>query len=398
MTITKKSWAAALGLALVASATGGVALAAEFTGDPTTLAWHTADEATVPDADRSTIPLRLYDADGVEVTSGVVSAPLPAFAAAGESLRAGDTSATLYLHAAQSGTAAGAWPGLQATGTDRYEGAGAEQAPTAVTGRPFVRTADGATFADAVATFDRGAQGTYADVYELRLRTSSPSSGVGTRYAAAYVRVAGTTWSVVASPEPVVEPTPTTTTATAPAQATYGRAFSVSAQVADGAGGTVEVRSGDTVLGSAALGVDGSVSIPIGARALKPGTRTLTVAYSGSDTAAASSTTVTVRVAKASSTTTGRLSATRIKATTRAKVTVKVTAAGVPSAEITGAVTVRDGRKRLTGVTLTSAGRGSVVVTLPRLSVGSHSITVDFGGNAVVTASSGKAARLTVVR
>lgn len=424
MSIKKSSWGAIAALTLVATAAGGMAIASapRFDGDPTSLSWYEADNASVPDPDRTGLALGLYDADGRAVTTGTTTAPLPAFAVAGGALRAGDTSATLFVHAAQSGTAQGAWPGVQLTGTDRYDGQATPPlvVPAGLSGRPLVRTAGAATLADVLNGFASADQGTYAGVLELRLRTSSATAGVGSSYAGAYLRVSGTTWTVVDGPAPV-DPSPsptdptsgptdptsspttqapatTTTTATAPATAFYGRSFAVSATVAGGVGGTVTLREGARVITTATLGENGRAALVVPARAVQPGARTLTVAYGGSAAAQASSTTVRVSVAKAPATVRATLSAARIKRTAQAKVTVVVAATGVPGSGITGAVTVFDGKKRLTGVSLTAARNGRVVVTLPRLAVGAHSLKVVYAGNANVASASSAAVRLTVVR
>ena len=79
----------------------------------------------------------------------------------------------------------------------------------------------------------------------------------------------------------------------------YGKTGTVEVSVdpAD-ATGTVEVREGEQLLGSATL-TDGAASVTIARRTLKPGTHTLTVTYSGDEQLGGSSTEVSVTVAKA---------------------------------------------------------------------------------------------------
>src|SRR4051794_15498512 len=106
----KKRWASALGLALAMTTIGGVAIAAGADD------WYDGDNAAVPDHDNIGVALKLYNASGTEVTSGSTTTPIAAFAAAAGTVRANDTFASLYVHLAQSGTAPGAWPGVQVTG------------------------------------------------------------------------------------------------------------------------------------------------------------------------------------------------------------------------------------------------------------------------------------------
>ncbi|NYI46992.1 hypothetical protein BJ993_004072 [Nocardioides aromaticivorans] len=400
MKISKqKRWGAAVGLALVASTVGGLAVAApEFSGDPTSLAWYTGDEATIDDPARTAVGLQLYDASGVEVTSGSVTAALPAFAAAGGTVRANDTHASLFVHAAQSGTAAGAWPGVQATGTDRFTGEGAVTAPAPLAGRPYVHTAGGYTLADAVAAFDGAGQGSFSGVYELRLRTSSATKGVTDSYASAYVKVTGDQWAVVSGPE-TNTPAVTQTAATAPGSSYYGKAFTVTATVtgAGSSGGTVAVKYGSTVLASKALDADGVIAIPVSGVKLAPGVRALTIAYGGvAGQTEPSQATRSITIVKAKSATVGKLAATTISRTSYPKITARVTATGVPAATFTGTFTVYDGSRAVKKVTLTAANLGKLTITLPKLARGTHYISVVYSGNSKVAKSTSPKYKLVV--
>jgi hypothetical protein len=106
-------------------------------------------------------------------------------------------------------------------------------------------------------------------------------------------------WNFVAdAPPPPPAKIATTTTASAPHKVKYKRDFDVTATVTASAAvtGTVTVMDGSKLLGTGPL-ANGTVKIHI-TKNLKPGKHTLTVAYGGSDTALASSTTVTVKVKK----------------------------------------------------------------------------------------------------
>ena len=145
----KKTWAAAVGLALAVD--HGRRRRRSPSTNPS--GWYTGDNATVADPDKTAVALKLYDAAGTEVTSGSTTTPLAAFAAADGPVRAGDDDfASLFVHLPQSSTAPGAWPGVQVTGTNKFTGAGAVPAPASLAGKPYVATTSaGYTLADVVA-------------------------------------------------------------------------------------------------------------------------------------------------------------------------------------------------------------------------------------------------------
>lgn len=88
-----------------------------------------------------------------------------------------------------------------------------------------------------------------------------------------------------------------------------------------------------------------------------------------------------------------RLAAARIKASQRGRLTVTMTLAATAGA--LGRMTVLDGRRRIATVV---ARRGKVTVTLPRLAVGTHRLTVSYPGTAAVANATSRAAVLRVVR
>lgn len=284
----KKAWvAAALGVAL-ALPTAGVAIAAGL-DDAGDYDWYTGGNATVADPDDTGVALKLYNASGTEVTSGSIDQPLAAFAAAGGAVRAGDTYASLFVHLPESDTAPGAWPGVQVTGTGQFSGSGAVSAPSALSGKPYVATtAEGYTLADVAAALpNEETSDSFAGVYELRLRTSSPTAGVSTAYAAAYVKITGTTWQVTDAPvlgdtTVVVD---TSVKVTWPASLTKGKPAKVKVKVKAAPGsaaptGTVRLVSGSKTLATAKLS-NGAAKLKIKKVNLKPGKRKLRVVYDG---------------------------------------------------------------------------------------------------------------------
>lgn len=266
----KRIGLAGLGLALAVSTVGGVALAAGADD------WYEGDNASVADHDNTGVALKLYNASGAEVTSGSTTAPIAAVATAAGSVRTGDTFASLFVHLPQSSTAPGAWPGVQVTGTDKF------------TGKPSVATtADGYTLADVAAILpNKETAASFAGVYELRLRTSSPSAGVSTEYAVTYVKITGSTWKITDAPVfGQAGDTATSVRATWPRKVTYGKTATVKVTVVAETGsakptGTVRVVSGSKTIGRATL-AGGTATVTLAKKSLKPGTYTLLVRYDG---------------------------------------------------------------------------------------------------------------------
>jgi predicted extracellular nuclease len=134
-------------------------------------------------------------------------------------------------------------------------------------------------------------------------------------------------------------PAATTSTVSATAdRMVYGKAGTVEVTVdpAD-ATGTVSVREGEKLLGSATV-TDGAASVAIARKTLKPGTHTLTVTYAGDEQVQGSSTEVTVTVGKAKPTMRVTVSPRKIHhARTKPVLEVALGKVGFP---VTGQVTV----------------------------------------------------------
>jgi predicted extracellular nuclease len=137
---------------------------------------------------------------------------------------------------------------------------------------------------------------------------------------------------------PDAEPVATTVTATAD-EVPYGTAGEVEVDVesANATSGTVEVRDGSNVLGTASVAEDGTATVTLPPRSLPVGTHTLTVAYSGDAANEPSTGTVTVRVVKAEPTMTVDVDPDRV--TTKTPVELSVTLAA-PGQTVTGWVGV----------------------------------------------------------
>lgn len=387
----KKRWVPAVGLTLaltLAGTVGGVALAA---GEDD---WYDGDNATVPDHDKTAVALTLYSAGGTPVTSGSTTAPIAAYAQAADDLREGDSYASLFVHLPQSSTAPGAWPGVQVTGTDSY------------TGDPRVATtAAGYTLADVAAALPNNETGaSFAGVYELRLRTSSPSAGVGTSYAAAYVKVTGTTWELTTAPvlgdeEPVDEPVATSVTATWPSALRYGTAGSVAVTVTPASGdvkptGTVRLLLGSQALSTATLsGGRATLAVP---RTLAPGARSLRVAYDGAtdDFDPSASAAKAFTVAKA----TPSKPVLRVtKKPSAKKAGAATVAVGTPSglAKATGAGTLSLVKGKKVKKVAVAVRNGAATVKLPKLPKGKWTATFVYAGDTYYVSATSAAVKIT---
>jgi len=196
------------------------------------------------------------------------------------------------------------------------------------------------------------------------------------------------TFSVTVTAAP---PTSTSVSATC-APVTSGTAWSLTATVTPAsATGTVEVRNGATLLGSATLS-GGNASVSIAGNALPVGTHTLTVRYTGSTTHAASSTTCSVTVQAppdpgGDSETSVSIGSLRFGTVGTARVTVTGTA------PVTGTVEIWDGTRLLGSGQLAggaqqreaaAAATATATIAIPAtaLSVGTHTLTVKYLGNA----------------
>ncbi|MFJ9814202.1 Ig-like domain repeat protein [Streptomyces sp. NPDC101151] len=175
-----------------------------------------------------------------------------------------------------------------------------------------------------------------------------------------------------------------TTTATA-ATTAYGRTPKVVVTVKGSHGvaptGKVTVKEGSTVLGTGTL--DGSGKVTVGlSNHLKVATHTLSVSYAGNSKLNASSATATLKITKATASVSSTAPSS-IGHTARAKVTVKVTAAGTTPG---GTVRVYEGSKVLATGTLSG---GKVTLTLPKLSRGKHTLHAFYAGSSTVNSKTG---------
>ena len=185
----------------------------------------------------------------------------------------------------------------------------------------------------------------------------------------------------------------TTTTVVAMTDAVrYGTSGSLTVRVGGNGSaptGLVRIISGDSLLGSAEL-ANGRATIELSKTAAVKA-HDLVVLYSGDADYAASEASAAYSVSKVTSKAKITLSKSTIKATSRAKATIKIT--GSNGITAVGKVTVRVTYlgKTLKKSTAALSSTGVAKVTLPKLKARTYKVTVSFAGSSTVGASSAKA-------
>jgi Glycoside hydrolase family 44/Bacterial Ig-like domain (group 3) len=188
---------------------------------------------------------------------------------------------------------------------------------------------------------------------------------------------------------------PTTTTLSASAnQINAGQAVTFNVTVAAAAGstpsGTVTLLDGTTSIGTATLS-NGAAAFTI--TTLAAGTHSITASYAG-DAADGSSTSsavsIQVNAAAGLETTTTTLTASAATAVSGQPITLMATAAPVSA---TGTLTFLDGSTSVGSASLTS-GKGMLI--LSTLSVGTHSMSAAYGGDAADSASNSNVVTVTI--
>lgn len=174
----------------------------------------------------------------------------------------------------------------------------------------------------------------------------------------------------------------------------YGVASKLAVNVtSDGAAaaGSVTVRGGG-VSATATLSNGGaSVALPA---TIAAGNQTLSVTYNGDSATSSSTASSSLRVAKAKSATTLKLSKSKIKASQKGKATVTVKLSGA-SVKATGKVTLKAGSKTVGTGTVKN---GKVTVTLKKLKAGTYKIKAAFAGSSNISASTSKTTTLKVTK
>lgn len=191
---------------------------------------------------------------------------------------------------------------------------------------------------------------------------------------------------------------PTTVALSAsPSTAAYGTPITLTAQISSSSGstvssGTVTFANGSTTLGSSTVSSTGTASLVLSN--LVPGTYSLTATYSGSSTdGSATSAPLSITVTMLATSTSLSVSATSAMYGTSISATATVTdATGAPV--FSGNVTFADGTTVLGNAALNS--QGTATLSLGALSVGQHSITATFSGNADDASSTSSATGVSI--
>lgn len=147
-------------------------------------------------------------------------------------------------------------------------------------------------------------------------------------------------------------------------------------------GGKVTVKDGSTTLATGTLDSSGKVTLSL-SNHLKVGTHTLSVSYGGSTKLNTSSVTVKLAILKATPSVSTSAPAS-VSHTASAKVTVKVTATGTTP---TGTVRIYEGSHVIASGTLDRFGK--VVITLPKLRTGTHTMHAAYMGSSTVNSHNG---------
>ncbi|AQA26075.1 bacterial Ig-like domain family protein [Rhodococcus sp. MTM3W5.2] len=212
----------------------------------------------------------------------------------------------------------------------------------------------------------------------------TPSAGGGHTLHASFSGRDGVNPSTTTGQVTVAEADVNSTVALAPVTgAKVGQATTLTATVAPaGAGGTIEFKDGDTVLGTAPVGADGTAThqwTPAAA-----GAHTIHAAFSGRDGVNGSTTTGQVTVAEApvdntnSTTTLTPVTGAKVGTATTLKATINPAGAG-------GTVTFKDGTTILG--TATVGADGTATYQWTPTTAGAHTINADYSGHGTTNAS-----------
>ncbi|MEV7397261.1 Ig-like domain repeat protein [Aeromicrobium sp. NPDC092404] len=165
-----------------------------------------------------------------------------------------------------------------------------------------------------------------------------------------------------------------------PAEGTYGDDVEVGVDVTgpeETPTGTVTLKDGDQVVGTGAL-ANGKATITVDTEDIGAGVNDLTVAYAGDSSYSAANGTVKVTVAKAGTTASAE-APDPVAISSDAE--IKTAVASATGTTPTGTVTVSDGDTALGSQEL-GEGKATVTTDVSGLSIGSHTLTVAYSGDA----------------
>lgn len=319
--------------------------------------------------------LVFYNAAGQVTTGGsTADSPIAAYVEGTQTVRSGDTKATLYGYLPVSGEAPGQWSGEQLGRSTVYPNTGAPS-PLNASALPVETGASGdETVAQLESDYpnnDTSSTDGYSHMYVLRLKTSAAGQPGNTKYDSADIEVDNTanTWSVVYAESPQVATT-TTLAISPPSKASYGSTVDLTATVSpSSAAGSVQFLDGTTGLVTVAVAA-GTASFSTSA--LAGGSHTLSATFVPTDSASYSGSTSSVDLLTISA----RATTTSLSALSSAYhgSTVKLTASVGPSGAA-GSVRFLDGSKVLKTTALTS---GKASYSTASLADGTHKLSATF--------------------
>jgi hypothetical protein len=327
-----------------------------------------------PDAN-SVGGLVFYNAAGQVITGGsTADSPIAVYVEGTQTVRSGDTKATLYGYLPVSGEAPGQWSGEQLGSSTVYPNTGAPAPLNALTLPVETGTSGDETVAQLESDFpnnDTSSTDGYAHMYVLRLKTSAAGQPGNTKYDSADIEVDNTanTWSVVYTQSPQVTTT-TTLSVSPPSSASYGSSVKLTATVSpSSAAGSVQFLDATTVLQTVAVAA-GTASFSTSA--LAGGSHSLSASFVPTDSASYSGSTSSVdQLTISARATTTSLS---VLSSSYHGSSVKLTASVGPSGAA-GSVRFMDGTKVLKTSALTS-GKASYSTTA--LADGTHKLSATF--------------------
>ncbi|OCW59542.1 beta strand repeat-containing protein [Hoeflea olei] len=297
---------------------------------------------------------------------------------------AGDTNNATATSAAVTITVAKVEPTISVSASDAAPAFGASVTLTA-TLAGGASPSGTVTFKDGATTLGTGTiSGTTATYSTAALAVGSHT------ITAEYVGDANNLSAVSASTTvTVAKATPTLTVSPSTATPAFGASVTFTATFADSSAptGTVTFKDGSTTLGT---GTISGTSATYSTSALSVGSHSITAEYAGdTDNAPASSTSVAVTVAKAVPT----LSVTSSNIAPSFGTSVTLTATLANGSAPTGTVTFKDGAATLGTGTISGT---TATYSTSALSVGNHSITADYAGDADNEAAASSALTISV--
>jgi hypothetical protein len=362
--------------ASAALVTTGATLAAGVSTASASAAAHPFASAAAPpwEPDPNSVgSLIFYNSSGQVITGGsLTDQPVAAYVLGTNTVRAGDTKASLWGFLPVNGTPIGQWSGEELGTSTTYPNA---SAPGSLATTALPLETGGATD-ESIATLELDFPNTdtsddgYANMYQLRLYTSKPGEGISTQYDSADIEVdnsAGAgTWSVFYAPLPT-----STTLKTSASTIVKGQSITLTSTETPVVAGTVQFYDGTTAVGSPVSSPSGTATLAT--TALSAGVEALKAVFTPSDTNLNEVSTSSVVDVTVQTATTTSLSASPTSITKGQKITFTSTTSPANA----GTVQFYDGSSKL-GTPVTVSSKGVATYATATLPAGSQAIAAYF--------------------